>query len=81
MPGDLHLQLGGLDYTNVLFMNISLCYCINTYSKLLPNKCMELNETKDIAEVPTNGPHLLYKYFSKAHPILSIIIKIENYKI
>ena len=42
---------------------------------------MELNETKAIAEVPTNGPHLLYNYFSKAHPILSIIIKIENYKI
>ena len=42
---------------------------------------MELNETKAIAGVPTNGPHLLYNYFSNAHPILSIIIKIENYKI
>ena len=63
VPRDIHLLLGGLDYTNLLFMNTFLCYCINTYSKLLPNKYMELNETKAIAGVPTFGPHFLHNYF------------------
>ena len=81
VPRDSLLLLGGLDYTNLLFMNTFLCYCINTYSKLLPNKYMELNETKAIAGVLRTGPHLMYNYFSNAHPILNIIIKIENYKI
>ena len=42
---------------------------------------MELNKTKAIAEVPMAGSYSLYNYFPNAHPILSIIIKIENYKI
>ena len=42
---------------------------------------MELKETKAIARVPTPGSYFLYNYFSNTHPILSIIIKIENYKI
>ena len=42
---------------------------------------MELNETKAIVGVPRPGSYSLYSYFSKAHHILSIIIKIENYKI
>ena len=63
------------------FMNTYLHYCTNTCSKLLPNKYMELNETKAIAGVPLPGSYSLYNYFSNAHPILSIIIKIENYKI
>ena len=42
---------------------------------------MELNEPKAIAGVSRPGSYYLYKYFSNAHPILSIIIKIENYKI
>ena len=42
---------------------------------------MELNETKTIAGVPSPGSDSLYNYFSNTHPILSIIIKIENYKI
>ena len=42
---------------------------------------MELNETKAIAGVPRAGSYFLYNYFSNAYPILSIIIKIENYKI
>ena len=63
------------------FMNTYPCYCINTCSKLLPNKCIELNETNAIAGVPSHGSYPLYNYFSNAHPILSIIIKIENYKI
>ena len=75
MPWDSHLLLGGLDYTNLLFMNTFLCYCINTYSKLLPNKYMELNETKAIVGIPRTGSNLLYNYFSNAHPILSMIIK------
>ena len=36
---------------------------------------MELNETKAIVWVPRPGS------FSNAHPLLSIIIEIENYKI
>ena len=42
---------------------------------------MELNETKAIVGVPTPGSYSLYNYFSNVHPILSIIIEIENYKI
>ena len=42
---------------------------------------MELNKTKAIAEVPRPGSYSLYNYFSNAHPILYIIIEIENYKI
>ena len=42
---------------------------------------MELNETKAIVGVPRPGPYSLHNYFSNIHPILSIIIKIENYKI
>ena len=63
------------------FMNTCLHYCINTCSKLYPNKYMELNETKAIAGVPKPGSYSLYNYFCNVHPILNIIIKIENYKI
>ena len=42
---------------------------------------MELNKTKAIAGVPSMGLTPLYNYFSNTHPILSIIIEIENYKI
>ena len=42
---------------------------------------MELNETKAIAGVPKPGSYWLYNYFPNTHPILSIIIKVENYKI
>ena len=42
---------------------------------------MEFTETKAIAGVPRPGSYSLYNYFSNAHPILSIINEIENYKI
>ena len=42
---------------------------------------MEFNKTKAIAGVPTPGSYSLYNYFSNTHPIFSIIIEIENYKI
>ena len=42
---------------------------------------MELNETKAIAGVSTPGSYSLYNYFTNAHQLTSIIIKIENYKI
>ena len=42
---------------------------------------MELNETKAIVGVPSPESYFLYNYFSDAHPLLGIIIKIENYKI
>ena len=81
MPRDSHLPLGGLDYMLLLCMDTFLHYYINTCSKLLPNKYMELNKTKAIARVSTPWSYSLYNYFSNAHPILGIIIKIENYKI
>ena len=59
--------------SNYYFMNISLCYFVNTCSKLLPNKYMELNETKAIARVPTPGPNSLYKYFTNTHHLISNI--------
>ena len=46
VPRDSPLPYGDLEMSNYYFMNTFLCYCINTYSKLLPNKYMELNETK-----------------------------------
>ena len=42
---------------------------------------MELNETKTRAGVPTSGFYSLYNYFTNTHPLISIIIEIENYKI
>ena len=42
---------------------------------------MELNETKAIPGVPRPGSYTLYNCFSDTYPILSTIIKIENYKI
>ena len=66
---------------NYYFMNTFLHYCINTYSKLLPNKYMELNETKAIAEVSRLGPISLYKYFINTHPLIGNISKGKNYKI
>ena len=67
--------------SNYYFMDIFPCYCINTYSKLLPNKYMELNKTKAIAEVLRPEPYSLYNYFTNAHPLISNIIERENYKI
>ena len=81
MPRDSHLLLGGLDYAKLLFMNAFLHYYISTCSKLLPNKYMELNETKAIVGVPRLGSYSLYNYFPNAYPILGIMIEIENYKI
>ena len=62
-------------------MNTFLCYCINTCSKLLPNKFMELNETKAIAGVRRPGSNSLYKYFINAHHLISNISKGKNNKI
>ena len=42
---------------------------------------MELNETKTIAGVPMPGSYSLYNYFTDVGPLISNIIKIENYKI
>ena len=63
VPRDSPLLHGGLDKANYYFMNIFLCYCINTFSKLLPNKCRKLNKTKAMARVPRPGPYSLYNYF------------------
>ena len=63
---------GDLENVKLLFMNTFPHYCINTCSKLLPNKYMELNETKAIAGVLRNGPNSLYKYFINGHPLKTI---------
>ena len=62
-------------------MNIFPCYYINTYSKLLPNKYMELNKTKAIGGVPKPRPYSLYNYFTNEHPLICNISERENYKI
>ena len=80
VPRDSPLPHGGLENVKLLFY-IFLCYCINTYSKLLPNKYMELNKTKAIAGVPRPGPYSLYNYFTNANPIISNISKGKNNKI
>ena len=81
VPGDSPLLHGDLEIVKLLFMNTIPSYCINTCSKLLPNKYMELNKTKAIAEVPSLGPTLLYKYFINTHPLIGNIIKGKKYKI
>ena len=67
--------------SQIIILCISPCYCINTCSKLLPNKYMELNKTKAIAGVPSPGPYSLHNYFTNAHPLISNISERENYKI
>ena len=42
---------------------------------------MELNEIKALIGVTMPGSYSLYNYFTNAHPLISIIIKIGNYKI
>ena len=81
VPKNTPLLQGDLENVILLFMNTFLCYCINTCSKLLPNKYMELNKTKAIAGVPLPGPNSLYKYFINAHPLISNINKGKNNKI
>ena len=81
VPRNSPLLHGGLDISNYYFMNVFPCYCINTCSKLLPNKYMELNKTKAIAAVPRPGPYSLYNYFINTHPLISNISKGKNNKI
>ena len=64
--------------SNYYFMNIFPCYSINTCSKLLPNKYMELNKTKAIAGVSKPGSYSLYNYFTNTHPLISNISKRKN---
>ena len=78
---DSPLLHGDLENVKSLFMNTFLCYCINTCSKLLPNKYMELNKTKAIAGVLKPGPNSLCKYFINTHPLRSNIRKGKNNKI
>ena len=75
VPRDSSLPHDDLENVKLLFMDTFLCYCINTYSKLLPNKYIELNETKAVAGVPMPGPTSLYKYFINAHPLIGNISK------
>ena len=42
---------------------------------------MILIQSKAIVGVPRPGSYFLYNYFSNAHRILNVVIKIENYKI
>ena len=67
VPRESSLLHGGSENVKLLFMNIFLCYCINTYSKLWPNKYMELNKSKARAGVPRPGPYSLYNYFTNTH--------------
>ena len=42
---------------------------------------MELNETQAKVGVPRPGSYSLYNYFTNTHPLISILIEIENYEI
>ena len=75
MPRDSLLLLDGSENVKLLFYEYLLCYCINTFSKLLPNKYMELNKTKAIAGVLGTGSYSLYNYFNNAHLLISNISK------
>ena len=75
-PRDSPLLHGDLEIVKLLFYDYLFCIIvINTYSKLLPNKYMELNETKAVAGVPRTGPIFLYKYFINTHPLIDNISK------
>ena len=81
VPKDCFLPHGDSENVKLFFMKTFLCYCINTCSKLLPNKYMELNKTKAIAGVSSPGSNFLYKYFINTHPSRSNISKGKNNKI
>ena len=81
VPREILLLHDHSENVKLLFMNIFLCYYINTYSKLLPYKYMELNKTKAIAGVPKPGPFSLCNYFTNTHPLISNISKGKNNKI
>ena len=59
-------------------MSTLLRYYINSHYKLLPNKYLELNQTKAIAGVSTHGSYSLYSYYTNAHPLYYTIIKLEK---
>ena len=63
VPRDSHLLLGGLICAKLLFYEYLSMLLYKYISKLLPNKYMELNETKAIAGVPRPGSYSLYNYF------------------
>ena len=81
VPRNSLLQHGDLENVKLLFYEYLSHYCINTCSKLLPNKYIELNETKAIAEVPNSGPISLYKYFINTYHLIANISKEKNNKI
>ena len=81
VPRDSPLSYGDLEIVKLLFYEyLSMLLC-KYMSKLLPNKYMELNETKAIAGVPRQGPTSLYKYFINTHPLIGYISKGKNNKI
>ena len=81
VPRNSLLLYGDLEIVKLLFCEYFLHYCINTCSKVLPNKYMELNETKAIEGVSRSGPISLYKYFINTHRLIGNISKGKNNKI
>ena len=75
VPRDFPLPHGVEIKPDYYIINIFPCYFINTCSKLLPNKYMELYRTKAIARVPRSGSYFLYNYFTNTHPLISNISK------
>ena len=55
-----------------------LQYCIILHYSLLPNKYLDLNQTKVIAGVSGLGPCSLYNYYTNAHPLYGTITKLEK---
>ena len=53
-------------------------YCIKSHYIGLPNKYLELNQTKAIVGVYGLGLTSLYSFYTNAHPFFGAIIKLEK---
>ena len=64
--------------SNYYCIGMLLHYYIISYYIELPNKYLKFNQTKAIVRVYGLGSNVLYSWYTNAHPLYSVIIKLEN---
>ena len=76
-PGTLPYCMAGLELkSNYYCIGMLPCYCINLHYVRLPNKYLELNQTKAIVRVSALGSNTRYSLYTNAHPFYGAIIKL-----
>ena len=78
MSRDSPLLHGALNEVKLLLYRYTIAILHNLHYSLLPNKYLDLNQTKAIAGVSGLGPYSLYNYYTNAHPLYGTIIKSEK---